>query len=442
MSTANGVFGHERGKIFQQLLGDRVYVDWTGAALPPTSLIDDWHHHLRSKLIGNPHSHHLPSAMAMEHVNEARQAVLRYFNASPDEYDVIFTSGATAAILLLQHFMFEGGELLLTADNHNTVNGLREIARRNGAVVRYSPINGDLTLNTTDLKRMLAFPRSNGNRLFGFPAKSNYSGTEHDLNLVEYAQERGWNVLLDAAAHASNSRLNLSLVKPDFVPISFYKMFGFPTGVGCLIIKKTSYAKMHKRWFAGGSILLVSVMADFYAPETLGHARFEDGTVNFAQIPAIIGGLRFLDSLGDIKGPVTALASKLHSELNMLKDGGNKTIVHSALGNDIVTFSVAKGDEIVNAWQFEQAANEAGIYVRTGCFCNPGANECVFGYDVGEFERMYNDAIRTEDVTLDQLRRHSGGKPIGAIRASFGYANNASDVRRFVEFTKCFLRNL
>ena len=39
-----------------------------------------------------------------------------------------------------------------------------------------------------------------------------------------------WLVVLDAAAYAPTHGLDLSRVKPDFVPLSFYKLFGFPTG--------------------------------------------------------------------------------------------------------------------------------------------------------------------------------------------------------------------
>ena len=41
-----------------------------------------------------------------------------------------------------------------------------------------------------------------------------------------------WLVLLDAASYVSTCRLDLSRCTPDFVCMSFYKMFGFPTGLG------------------------------------------------------------------------------------------------------------------------------------------------------------------------------------------------------------------
>ncbi len=427
---------------FPQLTPGHVYADWTGAALPPVSLIDEWHNHLRSTLLGNPHSHHQPSVEALREIQTTRKAVRDYFHADPTEYEVIFTTGATAAIRLLEHYRFEGGELLLTADNHNSVNGLRETAKRAGAVVRYSPIQDDLSLDQDALERLLAFPRSNGNKLFCYPAKSNYAGVLHDLSWVPRARERGWDVLLDAAAYVSNQRLDLSMVKPDFVPMSFYKMFGFPTGVGCMLVRREAYKKLHKKWFAGGSILLVAVMKDFFAPESLGYARFEDGTVNFAQIGAVRSGLKFLSTLGDTHCHARALACRLRNQLIELHDGANSITMHSPPGTDIVTFSVKKGDSIVDAWVFEKAANEQGVFVRTGCFCNPGVNEKVFGYTVDAYERLYNDAILPDAITIEKLREFSDGKPIGAIRASFGYANTVQDVDRFIEVTRDILRHL
>jgi len=433
----NPLLDEIRRREFSRLLG--VYADWTGAALPPESLLKEHFAFLSESVLGNPHSHHNPSALAMGEITKSREAILKYLGADPNEYEVVFTKNATEAILLMQHYLFDAGEILLTADNHNSVNGLREIVKRKGGVVRYSPINDDLTINAEALERALKFPRSAGNKLFAYPAKSNYAGTMHSLEWVKFAQNHGWDVLLDAAAFLANNRLDLSQVKPDFVPVSFYKLFGYPTGIGCLIIKKEKYAKLAKRWFSGGSILLVSVMKDFFASETIGYARFEDGTVNFAGIPAIRMGLRFIESLGEIRPRVIALSSWLHDQLNGLEVNDNSVIVHSAKGNDTVTFSVKKGDQIIDAWLFEQAANEAGIYVRTGCFCNPGVNEKVFGYKIDNFEKFYNDALLPSQMTIEELKKYSEDAPIGAIRASFGYANNFSDVQKFAEFTREYL---
>jgi selenocysteine lyase/cysteine desulfurase len=246
--------------------------------------------------------------------------------------------------------------------------------------------------------------------------------------------------MLDAAAYVANNRLDLSLVKPDFVPISFYKMFGYPTGTGCQIIRKEAYSRLHKKWFAGGSILLVSVMKDFFAPESLGYARFEDGTVNFAMIPAAMNGIRFLETLGDRRSQhAVEVATRLFDRLSDLPSGNNSPVIHSQRGSDTVTFSIKKLGKIVDAWLFEKFANSHDVYVRTGCFCNPGVNEKIFHYTIDAYENLYNDAILPDAITIDKLREFSGEAPIGAIRASFGYANNVADADRIAEVVSNFI---
>lgn len=45
-------------------------------------------------------------------------------------------------------------------------------------------------------------------------------------------------VMLDCAAFAATHQLDLSTAKPDFVSLSFYKLFGYPSGLGALIVRK------------------------------------------------------------------------------------------------------------------------------------------------------------------------------------------------------------
>ncbi len=97
---------------------------------------------------------------------------------------------------------------------------------------------------------------------------------------------------------------------------------------------------------------------------------------------------------------------------------------------------------MINAWEFEKAADLEKIFVRTGCFCNPGANEKTFGYTINVYEKIYNDKILPHQISIEKLAEFSDGKPIGAIRASFGYVNNFEDVSRFSAFTEDFLSKI
>jgi molybdenum cofactor sulfurtransferase len=133
--------------------------------------------------------------------------------------------------------------------------------------------------------------------LFAYPAQSNYTGVQHPLDWIATAQARGWDVFLDAAAFAPTNRLDLSQVQPEFVSLSFYKIFGYPTGVGCLLARRTALAKLRRSWFAGGTVAIASVQGNghFLAD---GEAAFEDGTINYLTIPAVEIGLRFIEEIG------------------------------------------------------------------------------------------------------------------------------------------------
>ena len=93
----------------------------------------------------------------------------------------------------------------------------------------------------------------------------------NDNNTDEEEEQRNnnkWNnkkkqkvfVLLDAAKFAATSPLDLNvLTNVDFVSISFYKIFGFPTGLGALIVKNKSAHILGKckKYFGGGTVSVV-----------------------------------------------------------------------------------------------------------------------------------------------------------------------------------------
>jgi molybdenum cofactor sulfurtransferase len=428
----NTVLDELRSAGFPGLKRGIVYADNNGAALPPKGLIKDHSNFLLSNLLGNPHSGHYPSVLATELATRARERILKFFNASPREYEVIFTKNASEAILSLRSYIFVGGELLLLADNHNADNGLSVPARQAGGIVRYAPINSSLQIDEVALKNLLLHPEVKGNKLFVYPLKSNYTGIEHSAKWITFAQKNGWDVLADCASYASNHSLDLSRIKPDFLPISFYKMFGYPTGLGCLIIKKKMYEKMHKGWFSGGTIKMVSISKDLYISET-GYLGHEDGTINFAGIPAITMGLDLRSNMGDVFPRVKALTSWLYDQLGVIGLENKSIEFYSPKGVDTIAFNIKKKGKIIEPLLFERAASANGVYVRAGCFCNPGVNEKIFPYNP---TAMYNEMLLHPNNEFNYV---FNGEVVGAIRASFGYINNFSDVKRFADYVRRFL---
>ena len=232
-----------------------VYLDYTGGGLYPASMVLGHAEFLTTHVLGNPHSVNRTSALAGQRIETCRAHVLRFFNASPDEYAVVFTANASHALKLVgEAYPFEpGDQLLLTFDNHNSVNGIREFDRAHGAKTTYLPvIPPDLRVDESHLTRALDRGAPDGHNLFAYPAQSNFSGVHHPLEWIATAQARGWDVLLDAAAFVPTNRLDLSRVHPDYVALSFYKMLGHPTGVGVLIAKRAALEKLRRPWFSGG----------------------------------------------------------------------------------------------------------------------------------------------------------------------------------------------
>ena len=277
-----------------------VYLDYTAGNLVPLSLVDRHLALLRDHLLGNPHSTNPASALTTTFVEQARLSVLEFFNADPDEYVVIFTANATQALKLVgEAYPFDAdGEYLLTFDNHNSVNGIREFARARHCPATYVPVVlPDMRVDDGELAGHLVRAPRGRNRLFAYPAQSNFSGVQHPLDWIPLAQEHGWDVLLDAAAFTPTNRLDLDRWRPDFVSQSFYKIFGYPTGVGCLIARKAALAKLRRPWFAGGTITVASVQGDkFYLAE--GESASRTARRIIWRLPAIEFGLQYIASIG------------------------------------------------------------------------------------------------------------------------------------------------
>jgi molybdenum cofactor sulfurtransferase len=427
-----------------------VYLDYTAGNLVPLSLIEGHSALLRESLLGNPHSTNPASALTTSYVEETRMAVLHFFNADPSEYVVIFTANATQALKLVgESYPFDAsGEFLLTFDNHNSVNGIREFARARGCPTTYVPIVlPEMRVDETELRSHLTRGSRGGHRLFAYPAQSNFSGVQHPLDWIPLAQERGWHVLLDAAAFTPTNRLDLRHWKPDFVSQSFYKMFGYPTGVGCLIARASALTTLHRPWFAGGTITVASVQGDrFYLAE--GASAFEDGTPNYLALPAIEFGLQYLSQIGIdlIHTRVRCLTAWLIERLTALTHASGAPLARvygprsDARRGGTITFNFYDAhNRAIDHRDVEARANDAGISLRTGCFCNPGGGEIALGITGTELSSCFHQPEHETHLTIDDFRLCIDGKSTGAVRVSLGLVSNTADVDAFITFAESFL---
>jgi selenocysteine lyase/cysteine desulfurase len=430
----------------------QVYLDYTGGGLHAASQVDAHASLLRGAVLGNPHSRNPASLASAELVEAARQAIREFLGAPREEYLCVLTANASAALRLVgESYPFApGGALALTADNHNSVNGIREFARRQGARLRYVPVTApELRVDRAALSRVLhARPAGNGaRRLLAFPAQSNFSGVRHDLDMVAEARAAGWDILVDAAAYAPTSGFDAHLVAPDFAAFSIYKITGYPTGVGCLLIRRDRAGLLRRPWFAGGTVTIASVGGDGHYLQP-GEAGFEDGTVDYLSLPAVTAGLAHIQRVGlpAIGYRVHCLTAWLLEALAGLRHPDGRALVQ-VLGprgterrGATIAFRLrdADGAPIDESAVAELACRER-ISLRTGCFCNPGAAEAALGLTAGQMRPWFG---RPEPVTQEEFRdgiaARCGARP-AAIRVSLGVASNFADVYQFTCFLRRFL---
>jgi selenocysteine lyase/cysteine desulfurase len=479
--------------------GGHTYLDYAGAGLPARAQLRGFADRMQGSCYGNPHSQNPTSAASTALIERARSAVLEFFNAPQDEYSVIFTANASAACRLVGEAYPFGPRtpLVLTWDNHNSVNGIREFARARGAVTRYVPFcSPELRVDEGAVREVLGRrrpgavsgawrvaragvvpwagrglrarrqrqvarawvgdgrppvtvlagqPQRARRGLLAFPAQSNFSGVQHPLSWVDLAHEHGYDVLLDAAAFVPSNRLDLSRVRADFVPVSWYKMFGYPTGVGCLIARREALARLWRPWFSGGTISTASVQGQWHVLAG-DEARFEDGTPSFLHIPDVEFGLSWISGIGieTIHQRVSCLTGWMLDRLAAMRHSSGQPMARiygpanlRARGGTVTFNLLDPSGRLVDERAVTRDTAAAGISIRTGCFCNPGAAEKMFDLTRADVTR----GLRRDTRTMDEYIGLLGAPTGGAIRASLGLASTVEDAERFLSFLEATYRD-
>ena len=417
----------------------QTYLDWTGSALHPASLVRRHGRALHDTVLGNPHSDSVASRASTELIDRARAAVLEFLDASPEDYEVCFTANASGALRLVgEAYPFDRrSQLVVTADNHNSVNGIRTYARTLGATVRTLPLDSRLRLERG--LDALGSGRVSAPSLFAFPAQSNFSGVRHSLGLVDRAHELGFDVLLDAAAFLPTSPLSLRAVRAEFVALSLYKVTGYPSGVGALVARREALARLHRPSFSGGTVEAVSAWDDVHVMKGDAEA-FEDGTANFLGIAAVPAALEFMADIGmlRISRRIACLTRELEDRLASLRhrNGAPLVAIYGAGGDDrggTIAFNVVDSSGVVIPyWRVEERAREMRVSIRGGCFCNPGAAERALGIDSAALSECLRTARAQRIAFSHAWLSECLGRPVGALRMSLGYGTDMGDIARGV----------
>ena len=401
-----------------------------------------------SNLYGNPHSMSQSSQRSTKRTEDVRLRALQFFNADPEEYDLVFVANATSAIKLVAEAFRDldprGFWYGYHIDSHTSLVGVRELANLGYECLRDVDVDGWVS--------KLGPEQSNAPKLLAFPAQSNLNGRRLPVRWCKQirtaAGAGGGNVfsLLDAASYVSTAPLDVDGLAPDFVALSFYKIFGFPD-LGALIVRKSAaWALERRKFFGGGTVdMVIATGAQWHAKkETSIHEQLEDGTLPFHSIIALGAAFdthqRIYGSMAKISAHTGLLAKLVYDSLSSLRHY-NRTkvcrIYQSGYGNlalqgPIVAFNLqnSRGEWIPKS-DIERLAAARNIHLRSGSVCNPGGTASSLGWTAADLSGHYAAGLRCGD-NHDVL----DGRPTGVLRISLGAMTNLRDIQSLIRFIK------
>ncbi|KHN85419.1 Molybdenum cofactor sulfurase [Toxocara canis] len=434
----------------------RVYLDHAGSALASESQLAAIGRDLLQMRLSNPHSRHPTSVRTRDIIDRARNRILRHFNTTSDHFSVVFTLNATQALkMVAECFQFgehqrdseitsnlescPDGVFVYMRDAHTSVVGMRELARHRCNRVCAIDFDALYDLPAGQLNETENHSRD----LFVITAMSNFCGRKYPLHIIERIHK--WRpgqsfVCLDAASWVSTSFLDLSIYKPDFIAISFYKIFGYPTGVGALLVRNECCYLLQKQYFGGGTVNLAD-HSHFRVHRKVDFVEsLEDGTMDFYGIAALERGFEDIDSYGGIKAvqqKTFALASRAFRALSTRIHLNGRRIAEiycadsdygsSETQGPIVAFNLLRDDgSYVGYTEVEEVCDLFGIELRSGCFCNQGACQMYLRIPHEQLIANYENGKVCGD-SIDIIDK----RPVGALRISFGRQSSEYDVEMF-----------
>ncbi|KAJ9119599.1 hypothetical protein QFC22_003308 [Naganishia vaughanmartiniae] len=464
-------------------LRDACYLDSSAVPPFPHSLLKSYTQKMTSPstLFGNPHSHSPSSVNTALEIDNVRSQVLRklfHVESAGEEgnWVLVFTSGATASIKLVgesfdwhasNHQGRSNGAYRYLDEAHTSLVGLRDIAVDKGATSKSFSVK-ELDEGRVDSQSDV----NNGRRLIGMPLQCNATGRKFDLESIckLNSKDRANKtfLLLDAAAYLSaHQTLDLSQLPydsaPDFIAFSFYKIFGFPTGLGGLVVKRSAMDTLsRKTYFGGGTVDAITPNKSWRMPKKDFVSRMEDGTVNFHAILAIPCGFEVYDQLfGPEEGRkqhVLGLARRLVEVCGRLKHGNGRAVcrIYSTSNNletwlrnsqsaDRTPSEQYIGDQgatiafnlltqngtLVPPNEVDRLACIQNIHLRTGRHCNAGVVTSQLGVTEEELVQQYRSGMGCDESA-------NGSVVSASVRISLNVANTWEDVDRFIDFISRF----
>ena len=276
---------------------DLVYFDNAATSQRSQEVIDVWN---RISIESNANIHravHRLADEATQAYEASRDAVKDFINAGSRE-EIVFTSGATAAVNLVafsfgEAFVKEGDEVIVTeAEHHSNIVPWQMMCQRKGAVLKVLPVDESGHLMVDKLDDLL----SEKTRIMAVTQISNVLGIINPVKeIIGKCHSRGVAVLVDGAQGVVHCKVDVQDLDCDFYVFSGHKMYA-ATGTGVLYGKKKWLEAMPPYMGGGEMVGTVTFAQTTYAPLPM---KFEAGTQNFASTATLKPAVEFFNLLNN-----------------------------------------------------------------------------------------------------------------------------------------------
>jgi cysteine desulfurase / selenocysteine lyase len=340
-----------------------VYLDSAASAQKPQAVIDS-EIGAYSHTYANVHRGlHFLSNAATDAYEAAREKVRAFLNA-PSIDEVIFTKSVTEAINTVAYGwalanLGQGDEIVLSQmEHHSNIVPWHFSRERNGAVIRWIPVNETGFFTLEDFERTLT-PRT---KLVSVTHMSNVLGTVNPVaDIAAICRARGIICVIDGAQGAVHLDVDVQAIGCDFYAFTGHKLYG-PSGIGVLWGRKELLETM--RPFMGGGEMISEVTEDAVTYNHPPH-RFEAGTPPIVQAIGLGAAIDYVNGIGRgaIHAHEAALARYARERLLAVN---SLRIIGDAPGKGAIFSFEMQG---IHAHDVSMLIDRSGVAVRAGTHC-------------------------------------------------------------------------
>jgi Selenocysteine lyase len=295
--------------------------------------------------------------------DESHEIIGNFVGADLSRDAVILVKNTTEAINKLSYRLQLNPQdiVLITCMEHHS----NELPWRARAQVQYIPLDRNGKLDLTNLETLFKkyHPRI---RLLAVCGASNVTGHINDVHqLARIAHAYNCKILVDGAQLIPHQKFNMqphgSADHIDFLAFSGHKIYA-PFGTGVLIGPRALFEQNPPEYQGGGTVKIVTGSQVFWAdlPD-----KEEAGSPNVIGALALARSLQYLDKLGmeeltRSETQLTEYAWQRLKSVKAIKLYGEQPRV------GVITFNLAN---LPHALVGAILCFEAGVGLRTGCFC-------------------------------------------------------------------------